>query len=273
MIIHRFHAFSFRIHSSKKFGLNSLVRSGRWFSSSSSDNNGGDDDENKSSPIITKRVKDVSPIPQRLRQYQNRNKASPPEALLKQGQAKNEEDEVLSPEVLSEFETQVVTKDFNVMHPDYEHDPEAADKWAQDRWAYLLRRRKPGSFIHPDEYDYTTHSHDREKPPDILLNLDRAHGNFNSHLPKCQPKYKRHIIPQHMVSVANLPILREFTTEVGAIKRRNHSKLCGKCQRRVAKAIKRARQLGLIPWTVGWKEYNILGFPDDDYSSRVSKTI
>ncbi|NPB07227.1 MAG: 30S ribosomal protein S18 [Aquificae bacterium] len=48
----------------------------------------------------------------------------------------------------------------------------------------------------------------------------------------------------------NYEELRQFLTERGRIKSRKQTGLCAKHQRRLAVQIKRARQLGLLPYVV-----------------------
>jgi len=44
-------------------------------------------------------------------------------------------------------------------------------------------------------------------------------------------------------------LLKKFTSGLAKIKSRQKTGLCAKHQRQLAKAIKRARQLGLLPYT------------------------
>jgi len=53
--------------------------------------------------------------------------------------------------------------------------------------------------------------------------------------------------PRHQ----NVPLLSAFLSPAGMIKPRRLSGLCAKCQRKVAKTIKRARHIGVIPHTMG----------------------
>lgn len=47
----------------------------------------------------------------------------------------------------------------------------------------------------------------------------------------------------------NVDLLRRFITSLGKIRRRDTTGLCAKHQRRVSKAIKRARSMGLLSST------------------------
>lgn len=49
----------------------------------------------------------------------------------------------------------------------------------------------------------------------------------------------------------NIPVLSNFLSPAGMIKPRRMTGLCAKCQRKVAKAIKRSRHMGIIPHTAG----------------------
>ena len=67
--------------------------------------------------------------------------------------------------------------------------------------------------------------------------------------------------------------LSEYVTEGGMIAKRHQSRLCARCQRRVRKAVKRARSLGLIPTDASFDAENTLGFPDDVHKCHVSRTM
>ena len=82
-----------------------------------------------------------------------------------------------------------------------------------------------------------------------------------------------HIVQLEHVFPGNLPALAEFVSDAGMISKRDHSRLSAKYQRRVARTIRRARQLGLIPVDDGFEAKNAIGFPDDDHKARISKTI
>lgn len=63
-------------------------------------------------------------------------------------------------------------------------------------------------------------------------------------------------IPRKMLHHNNLPFLRRYVTPSGQIMNRVHSRLGAKEQRKVAKLVKRARHLGLIPFIGQWKYTN-----------------
>lgn len=67
------------------------------------------------------------------------------------------------------------------------------------------------------------------------------------------------------LEVTNVPVLSQFLTEGGAIKPRRLSGLCSKCQRKVAKAIKGSRHMGILPHTMGVKVYKRLDVEDEEY--------
>mmetsp|Transcript_26063 Transcript_26063/g.84377 ORF Transcript_26063/g.84377 Transcript_26063/m.84377 type:complete len:311 (-) Transcript_26063:130-1062(-) len=171
-------------------------------------------------------------------------------------------DDWLTPDVVADFEQKVMLKDVQL-------DPE---DHPDDHWEYLTRRRRTGARIDADEYDFLSHAADREPRPEVLEKLGEGVKRPPMR-PACNAKRKYHILPRNLISPANLPILKDFLTEQGTIVHRRHTQLCGGCQRRISKAIKRARHLGFIPWTTGWYSVNLLGFPDEDHLSRVSKTI
>jgi small subunit ribosomal protein S18 len=50
----------------------------------------------------------------------------------------------------------------------------------------------------------------------------------------------------------NLKLLEYFVTDSGSIKPAKQTGLCTKCQRRMAKTVKRARQMAMIPIVEGW---------------------
>jgi small subunit ribosomal protein S18 len=63
-------------------------------------------------------------------------------------------------------------------------------------------------------------------------------------------------IPKELLHHNNLPLLRRYVTPNGQIMNRSQSRLGAKDQRKVAKLIKRARALGLIPYNGQWKYEN-----------------
>ncbi|MBS1252406.1 MAG: 30S ribosomal protein S18 [Anaerolineales bacterium] len=52
-----------------------------------------------------------------------------------------------------------------------------------------------------------------------------------------------------MIDYKNLDLLNDFVTARGKIAPRRKSHLCARHQRRVAQAVKRARQVALLPYT------------------------
>ena len=134
---------------------------------------------------------------------------------------------------------------------------------------YLTRRRRQGSIVAPEEYDFQVHQHDRERPHELLARLDRYRGDR----PRCDKKAGFHLIDPEQVHAGNLAFLSEYVTEGGMIAKRHQSRLCARCQRRVRKAVKRARSLGLIPTDASFDAENTLGFPDDVHKCHVSRTM
>jgi len=60
-------------------------------------------------------------------------------------------------------------------------------------------------------------------------------------------------IPKQLIHHNNLSLLRRYITPGGQIMNRTQSRLGAKDQRKVAKLVKRARHLGLIPVLGQWK--------------------
>ena len=135
--------------------------------------------------------------------------------------------------------------------------------------SYLTRRRRQGSIVSPEEYDFQVHQHDRERPHELLARLNRYRGDR----PRCDKKASFHLIDPEQVHAGNLAFLSEYVTEGGMIAKRHQSRLCARCQRRVRKAVKRARSLGLIPTDASFDAENTLGFPDDVHKCHVSRTM
>ena len=113
------------------------------------------------------------------------------------------------------------------------------------------------------------HQYDRSPPHELYARLDNRRGAA----PRCDKKAGFHLINEEDVFAGNLPLLAEFVTEGGMIAKRHRSRLCAKCQRRVKRAVKRARQLGFVPTDAAFEAVNTLGFPDAEHKGRVSKTI
>lgn len=59
-------------------------------------------------------------------------------------------------------------------------------------------------------------------------------------------------VKEEDVSYKNPEILKKFMSERGKIKSRNRTGNCAKHQRRVAREIKRARMIGLLPFKVDY---------------------
>lgn len=135
--------------------------------------------------------------------------------------------------------------------------------------SYMLRRRRQGSIIAPEEYDFQVHQDDRQRPHDLVNRLERYRGDR----PRCDKRAGFHLIDPEQVHAGNLSFLSEFVTDGGMIVKRSQSRLCAKCQRRVRKAVKRARSLGLIPTDADFSAENTLGFPDDALKAQVSRTM
>jgi len=58
-----------------------------------------------------------------------------------------------------------------------------------------------------------------------------------------------------VIDYKNTKLLRKFTTEEGKIRSRRQTGACAKHQRAVAREIKRARHIALLPFTGGtWEE-------------------
>jgi ribosomal protein S18 len=71
-------------------------------------------------------------------------------------------------------------------------------------------------------------------------------------------------IPKELLHHNNLGLLRRYVTPAGQIMNRSKSRLGAKDQRKIAKLIKRARALGLIPNTGQWKYENHGNMYEDD---------
>lgn len=63
---------------------------------------------------------------------------------------------------------------------------------------------------------------------------------------------------QHPLHKQNVALLSRFLSPAGMIKPRRASGLCAKCQRKVAKTVKQARHLGVLPHTSGVDLYRRL---------------
>ena len=148
-------------------------------------------------------------------------------------------------------------------------DWESSSSGTERDLSYLTRRRRQGSIVAPEEYDFQVHQHDRERPHELLARLNRYRGDR----PRCDKKAGFHLIDPEQVHAGNLAFLSEYVTEGGMIAKRHQSRLCARCQRRVRKAVKRARSLGLIPTDASFDAENTLGFPDDVHKCHVSRTM
>jgi small subunit ribosomal protein S18 len=73
-------------------------------------------------------------------------------------------------------------------------------------------------------------------------------------------------IPRKLLHHNNLSLLRRYVTPSGQIMNRVQSRLGAKEQRKVAKLVKRARHLGLIPFIGQWKFTNHGNIHEKDIS-------
>ncbi len=71
--------------------------------------------------------------------------------------------------------------------------------------------------------------------------------------PRFKNRREAEPLPAHEMRHTNLPFLRRFVSDSGAILSRKYTGISAKDQRKVAKMIKRARQIGLIPHVGGWE--------------------
>ena len=59
----------------------------------------------------------------------------------------------------------------------------------------------------------------------------------------------RHTCNCDDLNYKNVEILRRFITESGKIRPRRQTGFCAKCQRKLAREVKRARHIALLPFT------------------------
>lgn len=218
---------------------------------SSGGGGGKKDDDNKSPPTPRKGA-----IPERFFDAKSRR----PEGLLRTQRKIGSDQELwMTPEILSSFEQNYLLKDLQAA------DSERADELD---FEYLLDDRKTSGYVGPEEFDFFKFRDSRKKPHELVARLDTSKKG-----PLCNKKQKYHIFPQDKLTIANLPLLREFLSENGTINKRSVTRLCSKCQRKVRNAVKSARALGFIPHDAGYDAINQIGFPDEEHKSHISKTI
>ena len=111
-------------------------------------------------------------------------------------------------------------------------DWESSSSGTERDLSYLTRRRRQGSIVAPEEYDFQVHQHDRERPHELLARLNRYRGDR----PRCDKKAGFHLIDPEQVHAGNLAFLSEYVTEGGMIAKRHQSRLCARCQRSVRKS-------------------------------------
>lgn len=87
---------------------------------------------------------------------------------------------------------------------------------------------------------------------------------------------KCHLIDLDALNFMDVQELRRFQTQHGEIARKSETGLCSKCQRTVAKHIKRARAIGFLPHqgSFGVRDINPVHhtFDDEPYHAVVSKS-
>lgn len=74
--------------------------------------------------------------------------------------------------------------------------------------------------------------------------------NGRTHSPGC-PLYK-----DGKISYYDVDLLRRYLTDEGKIRPRRQTKICAKAQNQLARAIKRARVLALLPYTADHNQGN-----------------
>jgi ribosomal protein S18 len=117
---------------------------------------------------------------------------------------------------------------------------------------------RPPLFAHMEEKDMASgesySSSDMNwmeaQPRHLELTPDERRANKGTGL-----KNRREAIPldPQDMRYTNLPFLRQFVSDNGSILHRKDTGISAKDQRKVAKFIKRARALGLIPFDGGWE--------------------
>lgn len=97
-----------------------------------------------------------------------------------------------------------------------------------------------------DETNVSSRSGDSEQKP---------RRRYNTRYVR-KPRYCRFCSDKKLViDYKNTTLLRKFTTEEGKIRSRRQTGTCAKHQRTVAREIKRARHIALLPFTGGtWEE-------------------
>jgi len=84
--------------------------------------------------------------------------------------------------------------------------------------------------------------------------------HFKHKMNKFQSRKHATPLPKDSIHFMNLPLLKRFVSPNGSILGRSQTGLNGTDQRKVARAIKRARAVGIIPFIGGWEvEYGSLG--------------
>jgi len=79
---------------------------------------------------------------------------------------------------------------------------------------------------------------------------------FYSRRKLCQPCADK----KQDLDYKDIDYLKKFLSDRYMIEARRRSGMCGKCQRAFARAVKRARQVGLIPYSPAHKGVNPVNF-------------
>ncbi|KAH9951696.1 hypothetical protein B0H21DRAFT_705426 [Amylocystis lapponica] len=103
----------------------------------------------------------------------------------------------------------------------------------------ILQGFRPGKFLKPSEYTQKERSKGRPRRKRPLLGPSAAESRKGDTL------YQLGIDPLH--ECQNSSLMSEFLTDMGKIKSRAQTNLTWKNQRRLGKAIRRARMMGIIP--------------------------
>ncbi|KAL4076116.1 hypothetical protein J3A83DRAFT_4225028 [Scleroderma citrinum] len=98
----------------------------------------------------------------------------------------------------------------------------------------------PGLFIRPH---YWSHEHRFEKRRHRLTHSPVAPGKREAR----QQDPLRHFGIDPLYETSNTTLLASFLSEMGKIRNRVETKLTAKTQRRIGKAIRRAKMMGILP--------------------------
>lgn len=131
--------------------------------------------------------------------------------------------------------------------------------YALKQYKSLFSSKKPDRMLRPDDYDYKTNYVDKLK---LQVNAEQTRPVSFVNPPMMRSQLRKKFIIRTIrkadVSWKNLPLLTKFLNEGGKLMNKYQTRLPTSVHRRLAKTVKHAREMGLLPFVDFLKPYHKL---------------